>query len=176
MMVIVVVLAWTGSGLMPDCAEIDIFADLRSGWRPACAQPIRNVVINVDVPIDAETAFRLLSAHARSETTAMMQVDSISQRGTRPAVRTMMVVGRDPDERILEAVTEGGGYDVVVVEPTATAYSRIKRLTPSIVVLTMDFNDVEACHLLSMLKLDRETSQIPLFTCLLEPVAAQSNV
>jgi PleD family two-component response regulator len=106
----------------------------------------------------------------------MMQVDSVSQRAPRPAVRTMMIVGRDPDERILEAVTDGGGYDVVVVEPTATAYSRIKRLTPSIVVLTMDFNDVEACHLLSMLKLDHETSQIPLFTCLLEPVPAHSNV
>jgi len=133
-------------------------------------------VINVDVPIDAETAFRLLSAHARSETTAMMQVDSVSQRAKRPAVRTMMIVGRDPDERILEAVTEGGGYDVVVVEPTASAYSRIKRLSPSVVVLTMDFNDVEACNLLSMLKLDRETSNIPLFTCLLEPVAPHSNV
>ena len=106
----------------------------------------------------------------------MMQVDTISQRAKRPAVRTMMVVGRDPDERILEAVTDGGGYDIVVVEPTATAYSRIKRLTPSVVVLTMDFNDVEACQLLSMLKLDRETSQIPLFTCLLEPVAAHPHV
>jgi PleD family two-component response regulator len=132
--------------------------------------------MNVDVPVDAETAFRLLSAHARSETTAMMQVDTGAQRTKRPAVRTMMVVGRDPDERILEAVTDGGGYDIVVVEPTASAYSRIKRLTPSLVVLTMDFDDVDACHLLSMLKLDRETSQIPLFTCLLEPAAALPNV
>ncbi|HKB12934.1 MAG TPA: hypothetical protein VKD69_19860 [Vicinamibacterales bacterium] len=106
----------------------------------------------------------------------MMEVDTVSQRARPRTARTMMVVGRNPDERILEAVTEGGGYDVVVVEPTATAYSRIKRIGPSIVVLTMDFDDVQACQLLSMLKLDRETSHIPLFTCLLEPVAAHPHV
>jgi PleD family two-component response regulator len=134
------------------------------------------VVINVDFPIDAETAFRLLSAAVGNAATARMQGDTVSQTAPRPAIRTMMVVGRRPDERILQAVTDAGGYDIVMVEPTASAYSRIKRLTPHVVVLAMEFDDVEACNLLSMLKLDRETAQIPLFTCLLEPAPAYSDL
>jgi len=107
----------------------------------------------------------------------MMQADTLPTRAnTSKTVRTLMVVGREPDERVLDTVTETGGYDVILVEATATAYSRIKRLAPSVVVLTMAVDDVEACQLMSMLKLDRDTSQIPVFTCLLEPVAAHPDV
>ena len=107
----------------------------------------------------------------------MMQADTLPTRAnTSKTVRTLMVVGREPDERVLETVTETGGYDVILVEPTATAYSRIKRLAPSVVVLTMAPDDLEACQLMSMLKLDRATSQIPVFTCLLEPAPANSDV
>jgi len=107
----------------------------------------------------------------------MMQADTLPTRAnTSKTVRTLMVVGREPDERVLETVTETGGYDVILVEPTASAYSRIKRLAPSVVVLTMAVDDLEACQLMSMLKLDRATSQIPVFTCLLEPVPAHSDV
>ena len=101
-----------------------------------------------------------------------MHADALS---TRPnpsrAIRTLMVVGNEPDERVLETATDAGGYDVILVEPTATAYSRIKRLAPSAIVLTMTMDDFEACQLMSMLKLDRDTSNIPVFTCLLKPVA-----
>ena len=105
----------------------------------------------------------------------MTHTDTVP-RTTPRAIRTVMVVGREPDERVWDAVTDAGGYDVVVVEATATAYSRIKRQAPSLVILTMGFDDVEACQLMSMLKLDRETSHIPVFSCLLEPVPAHSNV
>jgi PleD family two-component response regulator len=135
------------------------------------------VVIDVDIPVDAEAAFRLLCERAGSEAPTTMHADTQTPRLTRrAAVRTMMVVGREPNERVLETVTDAGGYDVIVVEPTATAYSRIKRLAPHLIVLSMAFDDVQACQLLSMLKLDRETSGIPLFTCLLEPAPAQSDV
>ena len=106
----------------------------------------------------------------------MTHTDTVPHRPTRRTVRTMMVVGREPDTRVLEAATDGVAYDVVVVEPTATAYSRIKRQAPSLVVLTMGFDDIQACQLMSMLKLDRETSHIPVFTCLVESVSAHSDV
>jgi len=133
-------------------------------------------VIDADLPVDGDAALPLLDAHVRSEATAMMHSTTVPQRTTRAAVRTMMIVGKEPDDRVLETVTEGGGYDVIVVEPTTSAYSRIKGLAPSVVVLTMTIDDVEACQLLAMLKLDRDTAQIPLFTCLLEPAAAQSDI
>jgi PleD family two-component response regulator len=94
----------------------------------------------------------------------------------RCALRTMMIVGRQPDERVLDTVADAAGYDVIVVEPPATAYSRIKRETPSLVILCLDFGDLEGFRVMSMLKLDRETSQIPVLTCLLEPMPAHSDV
>jgi len=104
-----------------------------------------------------------------------MHADALSKRPkTSPAIRTLMIVGTEPDERILETATDAGGYDVILVEATATAYSRIKRLSPSAVVLTMTMDDLEACQLMSMLKLDRDTSNIPVFTCLLKPIADPS--
>ena len=104
-----------------------------------------------------------------------MHADALSTRSNASrAIRTLMVVGTEPDERVLETATDTGGYDVILVEATATAYSRIKRLTPSAVVLTMAMDDVEACQLMSMLKLDRDTSKIPVFTCLLKPIAESS--
>jgi PleD family two-component response regulator len=130
--------------------------------------------MNVYFPVDAETAFRLLCDLPGSEAPTM-HADALSTRpNTSRAIRTLMVVGTEPDERVLETATDTGGYDVILVEATATAYSRIKRLAPSAVVLTMAMDDVEACQLMSMLKLDRDTSKIPVFTCLLKPIAESS--
>jgi response regulator RpfG family c-di-GMP phosphodiesterase len=124
--------------------------------------------------VDAETAFRLLCDLPGSEAPTM-HADALSKRpNTSRTIRTVMIVGTEPDERILETATDAGGYDVILVEPTATAYSRIKRLSPSAVVLTMTMDDLEACQLMSMLKLDRDTSNIPVFTCLLKPIADPS--
>jgi len=107
----------------------------------------------------------------------MMHAETLTKRATASkTIRTLMIVGREPGGRVLETATEAGGYDVILVEPTATAYSRIKRLAPSVVVLMMTVDDVEACQLMTMLKLDRDTAQIPVFPCLLEPAPAQSDV
>jgi len=87
----------------------------------------------------------------------------------------MMLVGHEPDERVLATAAEAGGCDVIVVAATSTAYSRIKQLAPTVVVVAMSVDDVEACQLMSMLKLDPDTSQIPVFTCLLEAVPTHSD-
>ena len=65
---------------------------------------------------------------------------------------------------LLETVLDAGQYDVVFVESTARAYSRIKRVTPDLVVLCLLIDDMEAYHLLSMLQLDGATSSIPVMT------------
>jgi PleD family two-component response regulator len=126
-------------------------------------------VDDVDVRADAEAAIHLLWLATGSEATTMMHADTVPQRARRQAVRTMMIVGREPDERAVETVTEAGGYDIIAVERTSTAYSRIKRFMPTVVVLMMGFDDLEACQLMAMLKLDRDTSHIPVLTCLLLP-------
>jgi CheY-like chemotaxis protein len=78
--------------------------------------------------------------------------------------RTVAVVSGNPDQHVIETVLGAVDHDVVVVEPTAHAYSRIKRIRPDLVILCMEGDDSEGCQLLSMLTLDRETSRIPVVT------------
>jgi len=55
-------------------------------------------------------------------------------------------------------------YDVVYVESIRKGYSRIRRVTPDLVVF-QGIDDVAACRLLSMLKIDDALSGIPVLTC-----------
>jgi hypothetical protein len=50
------------------------------------------------------------------------------------------------------------------VESTARAYSHIKRVVPTLVVMCVDVDDPDGCQVLSMLKLDSATAAIPIVT------------
>ncbi len=62
---------------------------------------------------------------------------------------------------LLETVLDAGQYDVVFVESTEHAYSHIKRLTPHLIIVCLDIDDLDGFQVLSMLKLDSETKHIP---------------
>ncbi len=66
---------------------------------------------------------------------------------------------------LLETVLDAGQYDVVFVESTEHAYSHIKRLTPHLIIVCLDIDDLDGFQVLSMLKLDPETQNIPVVTC-----------
>jgi CheY-like chemotaxis protein len=66
---------------------------------------------------------------------------------------------------LLETVLDAGQYDVVFVESTEHAYSHIKRLTPHLIIVCLDIDDLDGFQVLSMLKLDSETRNIPVVTC-----------
>ena len=66
---------------------------------------------------------------------------------------------------LLETVLDAGQYDIVFVESTERAYSHIKRLTPHLIIVCLDIDDLDGFQVLSMLKLDAETKDIPLVTC-----------
>jgi PleD family two-component response regulator len=65
---------------------------------------------------------------------------------------------------LLESVLGGRRYDVVFVESNERAYSQIKLVQPDLVILCVRVDDLNACHVLSMLKLDEQTRQIPVLT------------
>jgi two-component system phosphate regulon response regulator PhoB len=65
---------------------------------------------------------------------------------------------------LLETVLDAGHYDVVFVESSAHAYSQIKRVQPDLVILCVRMQDGDGLQVLSMLKLDAETRQIPVLT------------
>ncbi len=69
---------------------------------------------------------------------------------------------------LLETVLDAGQYDVVFVESTEHAYSHIKRLTPHLIIVCLDIDDLDGFQVLSMLKLDEDTKAIPVVTCTMQ--------
>jgi PleD family two-component response regulator len=78
--------------------------------------------------------------------------------------RVLIVNGSGDVLDVLEPVLDAGNYDVVFVESSAHAYSQIKRVQPDLVILCLAMDDAEALAVLSMLKLDEETRDIPVVT------------
>jgi DNA-binding NarL/FixJ family response regulator len=93
----------------------------------------------------------------------------------RPAVRgstsrsprRVVVVGGCPERahNLHDLLVDTNDYDVVVMESIAHGYSRIKQVAPDLVIVLLEIDDAAACQLLSMLKVDRDLSRIPLVTC-----------
>jgi CheY-like chemotaxis protein len=78
--------------------------------------------------------------------------------------KVMIVNGSSDVLEVLEPVLDAGKYDVVFVESGAHAYSQIKRVQPNLVILCLRMDDAEGFQVLSMLKLDPDTRDIPVVT------------
>lgn len=79
--------------------------------------------------------------------------------------RRVVVVDGSPDVlELLESALEGGQYNLMFAEAGHHAYSIIKREQPDLIVLTVQIDAIEGFQLLSMLKLDEETRDIPIVT------------
>jgi len=78
--------------------------------------------------------------------------------------KVVIVNGSPAILELLETVLEAGRYDIVFVESSAHAYSQIKRVKPNLVILCVRIDAMETFQVLSMLKLDEETRDIPLLT------------
>ena len=66
-------------------------------------------------------------------------------------------------------------YDVIVVESIERAYSRIRQVQPTAVVVLMDIDDVNACQLLSMLHIDHELRGMAVLSCTTTPDAGATH-
>jgi CheY-like chemotaxis protein len=80
------------------------------------------------------------------------------------AQKVVIVNGSPEILDMLETVLDAGHYDVVFVESSAHAYSQIKRVQPNLVILCVRIDDADGFQVLSMLKLDGETRDIPVLT------------
>jgi len=87
------------------------------------------------------------------------------QDSSRPR-RSIVAVSGDPQRaELMDALLADAGLrDVVFVEDLPHGYSRIKELTPDVVIVLLGDDHVPACQLLSMLRMDRDTSAIPVVT------------
>ena len=84
---------------------------------------------------------------------------------TAPAIQKVVIVNGHPKILdLLETVLEAGHYDVVFVESNEHAYSQIKRVRPNLVILCVRIENMDGFQVLSMLKLDEDTRDIPVLT------------
>ena len=81
-----------------------------------------------------------------------------------PVQKVVVVNGNTEVLGLLETVLDAGRYDMVFVESSDRAYSQIKKVLPNLVILCVRIEELEGFQLLTMLKLDRETSDIPVLT------------
>src|SRR5262245_12951366 len=83
---------------------------------------------------------------------------------TTVAQKVVIVNGSTEVLELLESALDAGHYDIVFVESTEHAYSQIKRVQPNLVILCVQIDDRDAFQVLSMLKLDEDTCNIPVIT------------
>ncbi len=81
-----------------------------------------------------------------------------------PVQKVVVVNGNTEVLGILETVLDAGRYDMVFVESSDRAYAQIKKTLPNLVILCTRIESLEGFHLLTMLKLDDETRDIPVLT------------
>jgi PleD family two-component response regulator len=94
---------------------------------------------------------------------------------TTAAQKVVIVNGSSEILELLETVLDAGRYDVVFVESSQHAYSQIKRVQPNLVILCVRIDDPTGFQVLSMLKLDDETREIPVLTYTTEYDAQESE-
>jgi DNA-binding response OmpR family regulator len=83
----------------------------------------------------------------------------------RPLRTVVLVSGDEPQSRSLDALAVAtSNYDIIFVESVAHSYSRIRQVVPDLVIISSEIDDVAACQLLSMLRVDRRSSSIPVLT------------
>lgn len=82
----------------------------------------------------------------------------------RATQKVVVVNGSNEILELLESVLDAGHYNVVFVAETEHAYSQIKQARPNLIILCVAIDDPVGFHVLSMLKLDEETAEIPVLT------------
>jgi PleD family two-component response regulator len=102
--------------------------------------------------------------------------ETLRSRTEAPLTQKVVIVNGSAEIlELLETVLDAGHYDVVFVESSAHAYSQIKRVQPNLVILCVRIDEADGFQVLSMLKLDRETRDIPVLTYTTENDGQESD-
>jgi len=88
----------------------------------------------------------------------------MNQIAAKPVQKVVVVNGNTEVLGMLETVLDAGRYDMVFVESSDHAYSQIKKVVPNLVILCTRIEELDGFQLLTMLKLDMETKDIPVLT------------
>ena len=94
----------------------------------------------------------------------MMMAETSPRTVATPVQKVVVVNGNTEVLGLLETVLDAGRYDMVFVESSDRAYSQIKRVVPNLVILCARIEELDTFQLLTMLKLDPDTRDIPVLT------------
>src|SRR5688572_31897804 len=78
--------------------------------------------------------------------------------------KVVVVNGNAEALGVLETLLDAGHYDMVFVESSDRAYSTIKRVLPNLIVVCTRVEALDGVQLLTMLKLDPVTRNIPVLS------------
>jgi PleD family two-component response regulator len=92
-----------------------------------------------------------------------------------PVQKVVVVNGNTEVLGMLETVLDAGRYDMVFVESSERAYSQIKKVVPNLVILCARIEQLEGFQLLTMLKLDPDTRDIPVLTYTTEQTGQEAE-
>ena len=92
------------------------------------------------------------------------QMADTNQIAATPVQKVVVVNGNTEVLGMLETVLDAGRYDMVFVESSDRAYSQIKRVVPNLVILCTRIEELDGFQLLTMLKLDPDTREVPVLT------------
>lgn len=87
-----------------------------------------------------------------------------TSRSAAPVQKVVVVNGNTEVLGMLETTLDAGRYDMVFVESGEHAYSQIRKLLPHLVILCTRIEALDGFQLLTMLKLDDSTRDIPVLT------------
>lgn len=87
-----------------------------------------------------------------------------TSRSAAPVQKVVVVNGNTDVLGMLETTLDAGRYDMVFVESEEHAYSQIRKLLPHLVILCTRIEALDGFQLLTMLKLDDHTRDIPVLT------------
>ena len=94
-----------------------------------------------------------------------MFTPSVFDSPATPFLKRVAIVGGSAELLAwLEPMLDPGNYEVLFLDAGEAPYSQIRLAQPDLIVLTVRIEDVGAFGLLSMLKMDDETSRIPVIT------------
>ena len=81
-----------------------------------------------------------------------------------PTQKVVVVNGSAEALSVLETLLDAGHYDMVFVESSDRAYSTVKRVLPNLIVVCTRVEALDGVQLLTMLKLDPATRDIPVLS------------
>ena len=94
----------------------------------------------------------------------LLQMADMNRIAATPVQKVVVVNGNTEVLGMLETVLDAGRYDMVFVESPDHAYSNIRKVQPNLVILCTRVEDLDGFQLLTMLKLDDMTRDIPVLT------------